>query len=118
MVPTQMINGVDFGQVAQDALGAARAALGDEGAWQSLNGIVADISDGLAADIALIAEKKASGEFNEDDARAYLGDKTMVARIRIRSVAIIGLQMAEQVWNAVAGVFHKAIGQALGWALL
>ncbi|MDH3602402.1 MAG: hypothetical protein OEU26_22535, partial [Candidatus Tectomicrobia bacterium] len=64
------------------------------------------------------AQKKASGEYNENDARVFLEDQKMLARIRLRSVAIITLQLAEQIWNAVTSVFRTAINQALGWNIL
>lgn len=112
------INGVDFSKVSKDALEAARAVVKDEKTWASLKDIVSNISDGLTSDARLIAKRKQSGEFNEDDARVFIEDQKMVARIRIRSVAIIGLQAAEQVWNAIADVFRTAINKAIGWKIL
>ncbi len=112
------INGVDFSQVSKDALAAAKGALNDEKAWAGLNDIIKNISDSLTKDVQLIAKRKLSGEFNEDDARVYIEDQKTVARIRIRSIAIIGLQLAEKIWNAIAEVFRKAINKALGWTLL
>jgi hypothetical protein len=41
----------------------------------------------------------------------------MLARVRLRSLAIISLQIAERVWNAIAEVFGKAINIALGWTI-
>ncbi|MGH8564010.1 MAG: hypothetical protein ACREXW_07915 [Gammaproteobacteria bacterium] len=112
------INRVDFNKVAKDALDAAKAVANDENAWRSLKDIVKNISAGLTADVQLIAKKKSSGEFNEDDARVYLEDQKMVARIRIRSVAIISLQLAERIWNAIAAVFRSAINKAIGWNII
>lgn len=112
------INGVDFSQVSKEALAAAKVALNDEKAWASLRDIIKNLSDSLTKDVQLIAKRKLSGEFNEDDARAYIEDQKTIARIRIRSIAIIGLQLAENIWNAIAGVFRTAINKALGWTLL
>lgn len=112
------INGVDFTQVSKDALDAARSALIDKKAWSSLNDIIKNLSDSLTKDVQLIAKRKLSGEFNEEDARAYIEDQKTIARIRIRSIAVIGLQLAENIWNAIAEVFRKAINKALGWTLL
>ena len=39
----------------------------------------------------------------------------MVARIRIRSLAIITLQTAEHIINAIIDVFRIAANKALGW---
>jgi hypothetical protein len=112
------INGVDFSRVAREAIEAARAVVEDKDTWASLHDIVKNVTEGLTKDVQLIAKRKLSGEFNEDDARVFLEDQKMIARIRIRSVAIIGLTLAEQIWNAVAQVFRAAIKKALGWTLL
>lgn len=112
------INGVDFSQVSKDALTAAKGALNDEKTWASLQDIIKNLLDSLTKDVQLIAKRKLSGEFNEDDARAYIEDQKTIARIRIRSIAIIGLQLAENIWNAIAKVFGEAINKALGWTLL
>ncbi|MCB1887641.1 MAG: hypothetical protein KDH20_08535 [Rhodocyclaceae bacterium] len=112
------INGVDFRQVSRDALAAARAVVDDRDTWASLKDILANIGDGLTRDVRLIARRKASGEFNEDDARVFIEDQKMIARIRIRSVAIVGLQLAEDIWNAMAEVFRTAIHKALDWRIL
>jgi|GEM_PF-2180938 len=112
------INGVDFSQVSKDALAASKAVLNDEKAWANLKDIIKDLSHGLTRDVQLIAKRKLSGEFNEDDARAYIEDQKTLARMRIRSVAIVGLQLAEKIWNAIADVFGEAINKAIGWKLL
>ncbi|MCB1955052.1 MAG: hypothetical protein KDG55_05215 [Rhodocyclaceae bacterium] len=112
------INGVDFRQVGRDALAAARAVVDDPDTWGSLKDIVANVTEGLTRDVKLIARRKDSGEFNEDDARVFIEDQKMIARIRIRSVAIVGLQLAEDIWNAVAEVFRAAIRKALDWSVL
>jgi hypothetical protein len=112
------INGVDFDKVTQDALAAAKQVLNDDNVWGNLKDIVKNISDGLVADVEFIVKKKASGEFNETDAKIYLEDQKTIARVRIRSVAIITLQIGERVLNAISEVFNKAINTALGWSLL
>ena len=45
-------------------------------------------------------------------------DQKILARIRLRSLAIITLQIAERIWNAIAEVFRTAIYRALNWTLL
>lgn len=112
------INGVDFDQVAKAALSAAKAAANDDAAWGRLNDILKNITNSLKADVQVIAKRKTTGEFNENDARVFIEDQKMVARMRIRSIAIIGLQLAENIWNAIADVFRTAINQALGWTIL
>ncbi|GAC1623659.1 MAG: hypothetical protein NVS9B10_08840 [Nevskia sp.] len=112
------INGVNFSNVTRDALTAAQTILNDPTTWKSLKDILQNVSDGFVADVQFLAKKKLSGEFNEDDARVYLEDQKIIARVRIRSIAIITLQIAERVLNAVLEVFGKAINTALGWVLL
>lgn len=112
------INGVNFSQVTRDALEAAHVIVDDPATWKSLKDILQNVSDGFVADVQFLAKKQASGEFNEDDARVYLEDQKTIARVRIRSVAIITLQIAERILNAVLDVFGKAIDTALGWKLL
>ncbi|WP_293367812.1 hypothetical protein [Nevskia sp.] len=112
------INGVNFSQVGKDALTAAKVLLDDPATWKGLKDILQNVADGLTADIKFIARKKLSGEFNEDDARVYLEDQKTIARVRIRSVAIITLQIAERVLNAVLDVFRVAVQQAIGWTVL
>lgn len=110
------INGVDFGNVVDDAVKAAKAVVTDN--WDEVEDIVKNIAEGLTNDVAFLVKKKASGEFDEEDARVFLEDQKMVARIRLRSVAIITLQLAERIWNAIASVFRSAIKTALGWSPL
>lgn len=112
------INGVNFTQVGRDALDAAKLLLDDPATWKSLKDILQNVADGFTADVKFIARKKLSGEFNEDDARIYLEDQKTIARVRIRSVAIITLQIAERVLGAVLNVFRTAIRQAIGWTVL
>lgn len=112
------INGVNLSQVGKEALTAARVLLDDPATWKSLKDILQNVADGLTADIRFIARKKLGGEFNEDDARVYLEDQKTIARVRIRSVAIITLQIAERVLNAVLDVFRLAVQRAIGWTVL
>ena len=112
------INSVDFRKVTREAVDAARNVVVDVESWRQMKDIVRNVSDSLAADVCLIAKRKLTGEFNEDDARVFLEDQKMVARIRIRSVAIVGLHRAEAVWNAIANVFRGAIQRALGWTII
>jgi UDP-3-O-[3-hydroxymyristoyl] glucosamine N-acyltransferase len=110
------INNVNFDDVVDEALEAAKAVVSDN--WDEANDIIENIAKGLANDVSFIAKKKLSGEFNEDDARVYLEDQKMLARVRLRSLAIITLQIAERIWNAIAEVFRTAINKALDWTLL
>lgn len=110
------INAIDFNKVLEDAIAAAKAVVTDN--WAQVRDIVENIGKGLVNDVEFIAKKKLSNEFNEDDARIYLEDQKMVARTRLRSLAIISLQLAEKIWNAVADVFRAAIKNAIGWTVI
>lgn len=111
-----VINGVDFTVVTNNAIQAAKLAFA--GGSQELVDIVKNIGDSLASDIEFVAKKQLSGEFEEVDARVFLEDQKIVARMRLRSIAIVTLKIAEDIWNAIAKVFNAAINQALGWTLL
>ncbi len=113
---TAIINGVDFEQVKNSAIEAATAIVTAN--RNELRDIISNISEGLKNDIEFIAAKKECGEFNETDARVFLEEQKLLARIRLRSMGIITLQSAESVWNAIAGVFSCAIQKALGWNIL
>lgn len=110
------INGVDFDNVLDDAVDAAKAVVTNN--WDEVKEIVENIGKGLTNDVSFVAKKKLSGEFNEDDAKVFMDDQKMLARIRLRSVAIITLQLAERIWNAIANVFRGAINTAIGWDVL
>ena len=110
------INGVDFSKVVKEAIAAAKGVATKD--WKEVQDIVKNIADGLIKDVEFLAKKKAGGEFNQKDASVFMEDQKMLARIRLRSVAIIGLQMAEKIWNAIAEIFRKAIKSALGWSVL
>ena len=113
---TTVINEVDFDEVIDAALVAAKAVMEDN--WDELEDIVKNIGESLTNDVAFVAKKKASGEFNEQDAKVFLEDQKMMARIRLRSIAIVTLHLAEKIWNAIANVFRDAIRTALGWTLI
>lgn len=110
------INGVNFDDVVDESVNAAKLVVNDN--WDQIKDIIKNVGDGLTNDVSFIAKKKKSGEFNEDDAKVFMDDQKMLARIRLRSVAIITLQLAERIWNAIADVFRKAINTAIGWTVL
>jgi hypothetical protein len=110
------IKGVDFDAVVRDAVEASKEVA--DASWDQARDIIENIANGLVNDVSFIAKKQLSGEFDEEDARVYLEDQKTLARMRLRSLAIITLKIAERIWNAIAKVFQGAINQALGWTLL
>lgn len=110
------INDVDFDEVTKEAMKAAKMAF--EGGWDELKDVVENIGKSLVSDIEFVAKKKLSGEYEEADAKVFMEDQKTVARMRLRSIAIITLKIAEDVWNAIVGVFNTAINKAIGWTIL
>ncbi len=111
-----IINNIDFDVVTQDAIKAAKKIVTER--LDELSDIVENIGKSIANDVAFVAKKKASGEFEESDAKVFMEDQKIVARIRLRSIAIVTLKIAEQIWNAIINVFNAAINKAVGWTLL
>lgn len=110
------INNVDFDEVGKAAMEAAKAVAKSN--WPKLADIVDNISRGIANDVLFLERKKTSGEFDESDARIFIEDQKIVSRMRLRSVAIITMQIAEDILNAIIGVFQIAIKKALNWSIL
>ena len=111
-----VINGVDFDDVAKEAFEAAKNA--SDTSWDELSDIVENIAKGITSDVEFIVKKKAKDEFDESDAKIFMDDQKTVARMRLRSVAIITLKTAELIWNAITTVFNTAINKAIGWKVI
>lgn len=111
-----VINNVNFDDVVDAAVEAAKAVVSDN--WDEVKDILKNIGRSMTNDVVFIEKKKLSGEFNEQDAKAFIEDQKMLARIRLCSIALITLQLAERIWNVVAEVFRNAIKTALGWSVL
>lgn len=109
------INGVDFGKVLNEAIDAARQAA--SGNWSSIKDIVDNIGKAMINDIEHVANQKANGTLDEYGAKIFMEDQKIVARVRLRSVAIMTAQLAENVLNAMIDVFKTAVDQALGWTI-
>jgi hypothetical protein len=107
------MNGVEIGDVVKDALKAAKdVGIGD---WNEMKDLVKNIADSLLVDLKYIAKEKLNNRIDEYGAKIFLEDQKMVARVRMRSLAIITLQTAERVINAIIDVFRIAANKALGW---
>ncbi|MBW8184050.1 hypothetical protein [Shewanella nanhaiensis] len=109
------INGVDIGNVVKEALDAAKGV--SVGNWSEVKDIVKNIGDSMLVDLKYVAKKKLSGDFDEYDAKIFMEDQKMVARVRLRSLAIITLKTAEDIINAVIDIFRAAGNKALGWEI-
>lgn len=107
------INSVDFDAVIKDAIKAAKAVAGTN--WPALKDYVENIGRGIANDTFFLKKKKDGGEFDEEDAKMFMEDQKILARMRLRSLAIITMQIAEDIINAIVDVFRSAINSAIGW---
>jgi len=110
------INNVDFDLVTKDAIKAAKEVVTEE--WDQLSDIVENIGKSIVSDVEFIAKKKVTGEFDESDAIIFMEDQKTVARMRLRSIAIVTLKSAERIWNVIIEVFNSAINKAIGWTIL
>jgi hypothetical protein len=108
-----VINNVDIGNVVKEAMSAAKETGVSD--WASIKDVVKHISDNMLSDLKYVAKKKFSGEFDEFDGKIFLEDQKMVARTRLRSIAIMTLKTAERILNAIVDVFKGAANTALGW---
>ena len=111
-----IINNVDFDLVTKEATEAAKK-VATEG-WDQLSDIVENIGKSIASDLEFITKKKSNDEFDEQDARIFMEDQKTVARMRLRSIAIVTLKIAERIWNAIVDIFNAAINKAIGWTIL
>lgn len=107
------INDVDIGNVVKEAMAAAKET--GVSNWADIKDIVKHISDNMLSDLKYVAKKKLTGEFDEYDGKIFLEDQKMVARTRLRAIAIITLKTAERILNAIVEVFRGAASTALGW---
>jgi hypothetical protein len=107
------INGVDIGNVVKDALNAAKNTGIDN--WAEVKDIIENVAQSMLNDLKFVAKKKLEGTFDAYDAKIFIEDQKMVARVRLRSIAIITLQIAERAINAIFEVFGAAANKALGW---
>ena len=107
------LNNVEIGNVVKDAITAAKDVA--EGDWSEIKDIVKNIADSLLVDLKYIAKEKLNDRIDEYGAKIFLEDQKMVARVRLRSLAIMTLQSAERMINAILDVFKEAANTALGW---
>lgn len=107
------LNNIEIGNVVQDAIAAAKGVA--EGDWKKIKDIVKNIADSLLVDLKYIAKEKLNNRIDEYGAKIFLEDQKMVARVRLRSLAIMTLQSAERILNAILDVFKTAANTALGW---
>ena len=109
------LNQIDVGDVLKEALSSARNAAKDS--WPAVSELADNIARSILIDIEYIARQKVLGQIDEYGAKIFLEDQRMVARARLRSLAIVTLQLAEDIINAMLRVFNAAAQKALGWLL-
>lgn len=110
-----ILNDTDIGDVLAEALTSARQAAQDS--WPAVSELADNIARSILIDIEYVARQKLLGQIDEYGAKIFLEDQRMVARARLRSLAIVTLQLAENIINAMLRVFNAAAQKALGWVL-
>lgn len=111
-----LINGVDFEIVTADAIKAAKSVIQTD--WPALKTFVEALGRGMASDALFLKVQLETGALDNAGAGTFLEDRKIVARMQLRSLAIITLQLAEDILNAMTAVFKSAINRMLGWNLL
>ncbi|MBV2130818.1 hypothetical protein [Arsukibacterium indicum] len=109
------LNQIDIGNVLQEALASAKNAAKDS--WPAVSELADNIARSILIDLEYVARQKVLGQIDEYGAKIFLEDQRMVARARLRSLAIVTLQLAEDIINAMLRVFNAAAQKALGWLL-
>tara|TARA_R110002126_G_scaffold63511_5_gene162680 strand:- start:340 stop:690 length:351 start_codon:yes stop_codon:yes gene_type:complete len=110
-----ILNNIDVGDVLADAMTSAKQAA--QSNWPVVSDMVDNIARSILIDLDYIARQKLLGQIDEYGAKIFLEDQRMVARARLRSLAIVTLQLAEAIINAILRVFNTAAQKALGWVL-
>lgn len=109
------LNNIDVGDVLADAMTSAKQAAKSN--WPEVSELVDNIARSILVDLDYIARQKLLGQIDEYGAKIFLEDQRMVARARLRALAIVTLQLAEDIINAMLSVFNAATQKALGWVL-
>jgi hypothetical protein len=113
---SNLINGVDFDRVTSDAINAAKSLVQND--WPKLQAFVETLGRGMARDALFLKSQLETGALDNAGARTFLEDRKIVARLQLRALAIITLQLAEDILDAMTSVFRSAINRVLGRALL
>lgn len=111
-----IINGVDFDVVTADAIKAVKAIIQED--WPAVQATVFNLGQRMASNAVFVQRQLADGQLDAAGADALLQDQIIIARMHLRAVAIITLQLADAILDAMANVFKAAINRALGWDLL
>ena len=111
-----IINGVDFDVVTADAIKAVKAVIQED--WPALQATVVSLAQRMASNALFVQRQLADGKLDAAGADALLQDQTIIARMHLRTFAIITLQLADAILDAMVNVFKTAINRALGWNLL
>lgn len=110
-----ILNNIDVGDVLAQAMASAKHAARDS--WPAVSELANNIGRSILIDLDYIARQKVLGQIDEYGAKIFLEDQRMVARARLRALAIVTLQLAEDIINAMLRVFNTAAQKALGWVL-
>ncbi|MBO9549506.1 hypothetical protein [Pseudomonas sp.] len=107
-----IINGVDLDAVLLEAINAAKTIIQSD--WPAIRAEVENLGRSMARDMIFLHQQQQAGTLSDNDIGLFLDDQKIVTRLRLRSIAIVTLQLAEAILNAMTAVFRSAIYRALG----
>ena len=107
---------LNFKQILEDMLSAARTTLGDN--WPAVSGIASSSFKTLAQTLVDIEEMRKAGEISEEQARLLLNMHQNTLKIVLLSVHLIDLIKAEAVINAAFDAIKIPVNAALGFKIL
>lgn len=85
---------------------------------EDMRKVIEYIGKDMFSDIAFLTEKQQSGEYEENDARVFMDDQKLIARLRLRNLPSVDTAQANRAWQVIADEFSFAISRAIGWQVL
>ncbi|MBR8174863.1 hypothetical protein [Burkholderia ambifaria] len=107
---------MDWGNVLNDMLAAAKKAAGNE--WPTLSDYAQHEFQTLADIAARIKIRKDSGNLSEIDAEFMVGQYKAAAQSVLYAVQGMSKIVIQNAWNAAMDVLRTALNTATGWSLL
>ncbi len=111
-----IINNVNFNAVLDGIITTVTRE--NQTSREEIRRVIEHIGRDMFSDIAFINEKQKSGEYEENDARIFMDDQKLIARLRLRNLPSIDISQANRLWTVVADEFSFAISRAIGWQVL
>lgn len=100
-------------EVLKQAIGAAKTASG--GHWTAAKELAKKSAKDMINAGIMIKKMQVTGDISEEDAKQLIEEEKIVARIRLRSLAGIGLAAAQAIVNAIMDILKGTVNTAIGW---